>query len=395
MSAFNRVLSKIKPTFDLIILRIFKEVLFLFGLAPFSVKISESPVERSKFVFKFSQSRNRCAYNIIVGVLFTSYIVWKKNNSNWINTALFAAIHGATATINFIYCYYSQQLIAIGNRLAEYDRAVPMALSRFYHCEDATLQMIIVTTAATIVWLIDSVLVVIKSDYPMDTALLMTVGLSYNCFWIQYIMIIILLKNRLSALNAALMKIGNADAKRKTISVLSFDASCESRTERNIVVIRKARNILYAIAYSVEEFYSLPVVVAVIECCCIVVYSGYYTIGPFILSEPPATPFLFYNYACWGIEYLWILACFSINVNKLIEEVRIFTRETIIVVYDIMETYDDKKSIKSSLIDFSYESLNRQMNFTACKMFPLDCSLLLSILSMMGTYMVIALQYKP
>ncbi|THK33243.1 putative gustatory receptor 28a [Diachasma alloeum] len=385
-----------------IMFHIVEAISCILGLAPCRINITPQSAKKIDYSFTLSFSQLRCAYNILLTIFFSTIIILAvphmtevsyPNNSKTVMVIVIAlAISGNLFAIMIIifYSIFQRHIINIGNRLSEFDRKYGHKLFGMRSSGIGDLQKFITIILMILVWIgLLTTSLVVPPQLFLITSALCTAFLSW--ILIQYSLIINILRDRFEGLNNAFLAISKCPIAFEENSIFSGYTMNVRLTIENFIMIRRARNMLYEISRQVSKFFSFPVLVVVSHCCCSCVDSIYFLIMTLV-------PFKFNGFSMISVNSVfWILMCaypitvLSASVNTFHAE----TDRTADIIYGIMEIYACNKNIQSELNNFAIELLHTRVQFTACGVFSLDCSLLHSIFGMIVTYLLILLQFKP
>ncbi|KAJ9583545.1 hypothetical protein L9F63_022108 [Diploptera punctata] len=157
-----------------------------------------------------------------------------------------------------------------------------------------------------------------------------------------------------------------------------------------IILLKNAHNLLCELTEKVNGIYSVQITV-VIALGFVQITTCSFTIIRFILFANIDT---FAKFTICGIT-VWItffIIMFTILLC-LCSAISFEANRTGILVHKALKAVEDS-SVKEELEEFSLQLLQRKVQFTACGLFPLDFTLLCSIIGAVTTYLVILIQFQ-
>ncbi|XP_011309054.1 gustatory and pheromone receptor 32a [Fopius arisanus] len=195
---------------------------------------------------------------------------------------------------------------------------------------------------------------------------------------------------RFQRLNNTLIATATYRIFSKDGSLIRASALNDRRVVTNLLMIKRARNQIYKVFLDVSGLFSSPVFVLILYCssCCII--DIYFFIMSLVEPMGDDACHIFFDSFFWILVSLYPIIVLSASVNRFQTE----ANRTVDVVYDIMEAYAANREIGLELNNFAVELLHRKIDFSACGLFSLDCSLLRSLLGTIVTYLLILVQFK-
>ncbi|KAK0082052.1 hypothetical protein PV325_011151 [Microctonus aethiopoides] len=157
----------------------------------------------------------------------------------------------------------------------------------------------------------------------------------------------------------------------------------------NIVILRRGHRLLTNICSRISNFYGTPILFSITYYSGIIVYYMYLVIGPFVNEK------VVKNYTTESLNALLplslgIIAIVAITVyaNDVVDEMGLI----IDGINKLINIRLASREANWELEQFALEMLHRKLNFDACGVFSIDCTLLRSITSMTVTYLVLLVQ---
>ncbi|XP_011313831.1 putative gustatory receptor 2a [Fopius arisanus] len=175
-----------------------------------------------------------------------------------------------------------------------------------------------------------------------------------------------------------------------------FDINPTERPLENLRRLRAVRNLLWKTTYGFSKCLSLPILFAVANLCFDAIIGVYYSIARVLNSPDPELSLEAVNGFFWASVQICPIVFLSIAVKRLITEIS----ETSFAIYRIYAIFSEdgecseNENVMCWIQEFSLELFHKQIPFTAYGLFPLDCTLLFSVISTLVTYEIIAVQFK-
>ncbi|XP_063974895.1 uncharacterized protein LOC135161346 [Diachasmimorpha longicaudata] len=371
------------------------------GLAPCGIKISRGLTSKIGFTCVFSYSSRRCAYNLLLIMLFIAITIAGvphlhhlsyPNNSPAVRVITVAlSVMGNVVAIVIITFYLITQrdIISIGNQLNEFDEKYGDRLVGRRDTGVGDFQSLITVIIITCIWIAVVTSEMVEAE---GEIFLLTSGPSeafVSWLLIQYSLLINVLQARFEGLNNALFATFRPAIILKEGSFVRRSIFSDTAITQSLLMCKQARNRIYKVSCKVSRFYSFPALIGIFYCCCCFVDTIYFYIMTLIYLENSGRNQI--DPIFWTLVTLYPIVALSTSVNTFqTEEAR-----TMDIIYDIMEAYAPNKDIESELNNFAVELLHKNVPFNACALFSLDCSLLHSIFAMTVTYLLILVQFKP
>ncbi|KAK0157836.1 hypothetical protein PV328_011526 [Microctonus aethiopoides] len=232
---------------------------------------------------------------------------------------------------------------------------------------------------------------------------------TYVCSWVllQYSFALNALNERFTSLNKSLIKLGNISMKIPLQILFVKKIPLDHKVLSDIINIRLAYRILCEICDHVSDLFALPTLLGIIYFGSSTTYETYFilisffthdttninfaraVIGPFVNEK------VVKNYTTESLNALLplslgIIAIVAITVyaNDVVDEMGLI----IDGINKLINIRLASREANWELEQFALEMLHRKLNFDACGVFSIDCTLLRSITSMTVTYLVLLVQ---
>ncbi|THK33230.1 putative gustatory receptor 28a [Diachasma alloeum] len=390
---------------SLIIFKFIHIVSFLVGLAPYSIKILPRSSKQSGFNFRITYSGLGCAYNILLIFIFTGVtLIITPYLIEWqhFDRSVFMMIVVAVTTLGnifstiviFYYTLHQQQSVAIGSQLSEFDEKFRSKFCNLLK-NGSTNRLANVESWLTIflylfLWCgVITTSIGIQQSPPSIASFFC--ALILTSVLMQYSSVIDNLRRRFKNLNEVLQTVFKCPIPSLEGVLLVGNVSNNRLVHNNFTTFKQTRNKLYKISCLIAEFYSFPILLTVFYSFCSIITTCYYFLMTIAQVERFTLDTLTLN------TIFWFFLCTYPTV-ALSRSVRIFNKEmhkTADVIYDVMEMYAPNGEIEYQLTNFAVEQIHKRVEFTACGIFSLDCTLLHSMFGAFVTYLLIMLQFKP
>ncbi|CAD6244680.1 GSCOCT00013420001.3-RA-CDS, partial [Cotesia congregata] len=353
----------------------------LIGLAPFAVKEYQSSI-------RVHYSKNGNLYNclLIIFGLYLSFLTYKKylNSEFPIRSdlsqefLLVKALLGLISLISFwtAICLKQESAVRIFYKLIEVDKLTSEELKQVTY--NSTKKLLTIYCSINLfLWISIMIIDMLAFNSLFNSTWLITSLPRFieSCwFIIQYGLIANLLKKRFSYLNSSFETFANNIAPFNEVKMIN-----------EFLQLTNLYSLLYEIVQEISEFYSFPIFLITTYFCGSIVYTSYYLLQPFVYYTEEYTFLL----TCNSIQYLCMelfpIVILTINITALTNEVPI---DILNIIKFFLGNYN--LVIKR----FSITLLTRNNQFTAYNFFPINCTLLHTIISTTATYLVILFQFQ-
>ncbi|THK33171.1 gustatory receptor 8a-like [Diachasma alloeum] len=371
---------------------------FFLGLAPCNIDIGVHSSKTVKFTLTWSYSLIGCVYSISLVMFFLGINIVAVPNlyeipypndsvtSMMIIVVLSVQTNIIVVTIIMFYLLFQRHIIAIGNRLSEFDQKYG---DTWLGVCDKTLGDF-VKFMAIVMQLFLWIAFFVTSVMAGDTLFFVASGFGIIfCSWflLQYSLINIIIRDRFKGLNDAISRCSVSEGNSFYIG----SSSNNQLTVEKFITFTRARAMIYNISLQVSQFYSFPVLLVIFHCSCSSVSSCYFFLMTLMESKSSSPVILSVNSSFWTFMELYPIVILSVSVAMFHEE----AKRTADIVYHIIVMCPPDADVVYQLNNFAIELLHKNVQFTACGIFSLDCTLLHSIFGMLVTYLLILLQFKP
>lgn len=320
-------------TLNLWIFKLSRIIFLLLGLAPYKVHI-EVPQTSTKWTLEFANSTLGGAYNILFLLVFlTIFIIFapKMTESNYLNEfsgtkfeIILSIIGNSVSIITILICtIYQQNMVNIGNHLNDFhDKFINKLLinneiNKNNLFKTYEYSIIVIPFSLIIIGLSINHAIIYK---PLSILFFIINGVILVCFIMQYTLIIRIVKGIVEEINSAFGRMDAGPILYQENSVFRVNARNSGFVVPNLIIIRRARNIIYKLSNEISDFHALPSLLIIFYFCCILVYNVYFCINYFI-DEQHSWNMVFINCLLWGIFVVYPIVILSESVKRFNSEV--------------------------------------------------------------------------
>ncbi|XP_044582805.1 uncharacterized protein LOC123263838 [Cotesia glomerata] len=359
----------------------------LIGLAPFAVNKYQSSI-------RVHYSKNGNLYNclLIIFGLYLSFQTYKKylNSEFPVRSDLspeFLLVKALLGLISLIYfwtaiCLKQESALRIYHKLIEVDKLTSQDLK---HATYNSLKKIVIIYCSINLFLWISIM--ISDMLALDSLFKSTwliMGLPRfieSWFMIQYGLMANLQKNRFKEVNNSFRNL----AGNFMVSVLDEKIILEDFRR-----FKHLYNQLYEMTIEISSYFSFLTFIIITYFCGTIVYTTYYLFSPFIHDIKNYTYFFTINSTLYLCMEMFPIVVLCVNISALTNEIPGINT----VIYNIMDRCMDNTEVLLEIKRFSMTLLTRNNQFTAYNFFPINCTLLHTIISTTATYLVILFQFQ-
>lgn len=261
------------------------------GLAPFTfIFPRRSNTDKNhQSTIHTSYSITGSLYNILtsfVSVITVIYVRYtKKQNVLNFKTAniqtlylilIEIGVHCISTIIVIIFCFKQKILISIVNKIISVDNEIQKHLNQFNQLRDDNYQILVVLIHIIIPFLLN--LKALNGDnYTVYVSYHIILGFTIDSLVIQYALFIHFLRKKIHKLNESFLLLANK-TDQLTQEFLHSNNSLYNDNIKKFVFIRKTHRSVYEVAWELSDFYSLPILLAILFQCASIILSVYLSI---------------------------------------------------------------------------------------------------------------------
>ncbi|THK32949.1 putative gustatory receptor 28b [Diachasma alloeum] len=383
------------PNIDIFTLKTSLLLFKLSGIAPFTLNISKTFRNQNRVLYipSFRCSSASTIYNltlIITCLMLNTYLLYYMSGLDRLfESEIVHVIEIALGLIGIFvmlliwsyFTYHRRAIVDVANQLVDIDMILAKHDLRYYQRRHIHFVLIIILNTAMSLILL--VIELISHDFEIVRIFVLVLPIFVASFTItQYALVLHLLKPRFQHLNRAL---GNI---LKEPSEMSFIP--RQPVAGKIVDLRRVHGELWELCQRVADFYSIPVLFTMILMSGFIIYSAYDMIIPFVLPLRYKMSILTVSAFTWFMMQSIPIVVMTTTISGTIGEMKKVSH----VIHKIIAQNEIHRVVRIQLRDFSFEMIEKKINFTACHLFPLDCTLLPATFSMTMAYLIILLQLK-
>ncbi|NP_001177442.1 gustatory receptor 20 isoform X1 [Nasonia vitripennis] len=371
----------------------------IFGLA--TMRLDENETVRDSWC---SGSKKGQVYNailtcsIIASNCYVARLVYKENLSHREFEKTFDVVQYVYTTVTVaviltVFCFCQGRAVLIANNLRKTYVLVENINSQMSKKEEdpviSGLKRIWITS--TVIW-ISVVFTTSKLQFAV-VMYYMTVYpciLIVNCAFLQYTIILHLLKQLFTILNANFLYVSTRQSvvtRKVEAAHSSFQAAEQS--SQQFSDLRRLYMLLCDLSMDVSKFYHLIMLFCVTYVFSTLTMWLYYITAPLVTGTTPSK--LQYIHSLMIVTYhIFMLIILTKSVDAVVQEKNKRTGE---ITNGWLANLQNQQLI-NELNLFSNYLLHKNVSFTAYGLFSLDESLLMSITGSITTYLVILLQFQ-
>ncbi|KAH0555596.1 hypothetical protein KQX54_020309 [Cotesia glomerata] len=384
----SRKFSQSKLTSMFFIAAFFK----IFGLAPFRVSFL-----RKRYLGKpkisFHHSWKGTIYNFVLLlpmvvelvsliVKFSVYLQ-KEFLALWISLAIL----WVTPVILLYFCFNQRKSIEILGKLVEIEYDLTDSFNRSVSRKHKNLNYEISLFIPQILFSVIHTTHIIVKLRSYGLFVIITSGFMINNLILLYALLINFITKRYDFINEMLLTSIFRD--KKTDLTFLTSSSQNEMTLKTLILIRKQQRKLYQVCKDVSNFFSWPILLAVVLFCVrLIFYSFIFAKRMFICSSEIDLMTLISEPATLAKE-IFVILVLAHHMSQFTFEIQ----KTGEIIYKIMDVYSMHGGIQSELEQFSVEIMHRRIPNSVFGLFTIDGSLVTSIARSTFTYLVILIQF--